>query len=356
MFISFMRYLKYIRYSLPAIFSMAFLACVAWGRHWFYLFLLAGANIICNRIWTEFTESEIHQELRAFHSSRLRFLKVFNGLVIIFTIFFSLYLWDQEVHSFWSSFGFAWSLGIVTACFAVTLAHELAHEQHWLACACSNILLLAAGIPHFSYDHIYGHHRLIGLEEDFTTAKRGQHFYAFFAICFFKRFMAGFNNSYQLPTAIFHSMRRYNLLMFGGLLSIYILLYFVTKHPIQIMQIFFIQGFIAYLFYELINYLQHYGLRRRKLNSAEYEPIHLAHSWNSYFKFTNYILYFLPLHSAHHAHRNIGSKDRLSDGPRMPYYYFIMVIMALIPGWWFYKMDPLVDKFQSAGQSLNNLF
>ena len=342
-----MRTSGYIKYSLPAIFSLLFLSCVAWGRHWYYLILLAMANIILNRIWGEFTEREMRTELGNFHRADKRLLKVVNAFVIIGCIFSSLYLWDQQQHTFAASLGFACSLGIVTACFAVTLAHELSHEHHPLAHSASNILLLTAGIPHFSYDHIFGHHRLIGLEEDFTTARQGQHFYAFFLTCFVSRFAASFVNIYQLPEAVFRTMRKYNFTMFAGLLGLYILLYILARFPAQLLIVFFIQGLIAYLFYELINYIQHYGLRRHKLDPLRPEPVALAHSWNSYYKFTNYILYFLPLHSAHHAHRNIGRDELLSNGPRMPYYYFIMVLMALIPAWWFHKMDPLADKYSA---------
>lgn len=108
--------------------------------------------------------------------------------------------------------------------------------------------------------------------------------------------------------------------------------------------IFFIaQGLIAYFLYELINYVQHYGLSR----SHAGQQISMHSSWNCYYKYTNYILYMLPLHSLHHlptASRKLTGID-LKSGPKLPYLYFVMVFMALIPSLWFRKMNTLALQF-----------
>ena len=69
-----------------------------------------------------------------------------------------------------------------------------------------------------------------------------------------------------------------------------------------------VQGGIAFLvsafgsiwYLEAINYIEHYGLRRKKLPDGTYEKVTIKHSWNSPHRFSNYILFKLQRHSDHH--------------------------------------------------------
>lgn len=51
---------------------------------------------------------------------------------------------------------------------------------------------------------------------------------------------------------------------------------------------------------EVINYIEHYGLRRKRLPDGTYEKVTIRHSWNAPHRFTNYLLYKLQRHSDHH--------------------------------------------------------
>jgi alkane 1-monooxygenase len=50
---------------------------------------------------------------------------------------------------------------------------------------------------------------------------------------------------------------------------------------------------------ETINYIEHYGLERKKLPDGEYEKVTIRHSWNAPHKFSNYILMKIQRHSDH---------------------------------------------------------
>mmetsp|Transcript_32611 Transcript_32611/g.29474 ORF Transcript_32611/g.29474 Transcript_32611/m.29474 type:complete len:83 (-) Transcript_32611:405-653(-) len=44
---------------------------------------------------------------------------------------------------------------------------------------------------------------------------------------------------------------------------------------------------------EAINYIEHYGLLRKKVNENEYEKVNITHSWNAPHRITNYVLFKL---------------------------------------------------------------
>lgn len=117
-----------------------------------------------------------------------------------------------------------------------------------------------------------------------------------------------------------------------------------AAYPAQVSIFFMVQGLISYILYELINYIQHYGLLRKDRNA----PITQDLAWNCYYKYTNYILFLLPLHSLHHLTHRENKIKELLNGPRMPYLYFLMILMALIPPLWFNKMNKLLKQYNPA--------
>ena len=54
---------------------------------------------------------------------------------------------------------------------------------------------------------------------------------------------------------------------------------------------------------ETINYIEHYGLVRKKDSRGIYEPITEMHSWNSC---SSVLLFRIQRHSDHHMHAYIG--------------------------------------------------
>jgi alkane 1-monooxygenase len=77
---------------------------------------------------------------------------------------------------------------------------------------------------------------------------------------------------------------------------------------------FVLQG---HAFVELINYMEHYGLRRHKDKSGIYESIGNVHSWSTT---SSPITFRISRHSDHHAHKfrpyQIGR--RLDRAPTLP--------------------------------------
>ena len=89
------------------------------------------------------------------------------------------------------------------------------------------------------------------------------------------------------------------------------------------------------------NYLQHYGIERKKDENGIYESVHLLLSWNhvtSPFNFRN------PRHSDHHVHkfRPYQLLRKLDHAPYSPYEFTFMMLLAYFPPLYTYVMDPRV--------------
>jgi len=107
-------------------------------------------------------------------------------------------------------------------------------------------------------------------------------------------------------------------------------------------------GLISFLFLEMINYVEHYGLIRRKLLSGRYERVQPWHSWNSNHQLGRIILYELTRHSDHHflANKKYQCLDHHESSPQLPYGYPTSMLIALIPPLWFKTMDRKVEQFR----------
>ena len=112
--------------------------------------------------------------------------------------------------------------------------------------------------------------------------------------------------------------------------------------------IFFILQVLGAVFYlEVINYIEHYGLRRNKLSDGTYEKVNIRHSWNSPHRFSNYLFFKLQRHSDHHenAMKPYQVLLTLDESPHLPHGYIVMTLTALFPSKFFSVMDPLVDYY-----------
>ena len=107
------------------------------------------------------------------------------------------------------------------------------------------------------------------------------------------------------------------------------------------------------LILETINYIEHYGLRRRKNKYDQFERVLPIHSWNSNHIIGRLMLFELSRHSDHHymASRKYQILKHHENAPQMPTGYPGMMVLSLFPPLWFYVMNPRVDLVMSANNS-----
>jgi len=104
-------------------------------------------------------------------------------------------------------------------------------------------------------------------------------------------------------------------------------------------------GLAAYATMQLLmsDYVQHYGLQRRRGENGRYEPVSPRHSWNARQVFSSFLMLNAPRHSDHHAHPSHPYPGLTlpggADAPRLPFSLPMMGVIALFPPLWFRMMN-----------------
>ncbi|MBT8203933.1 MAG: fatty acid desaturase, partial [Eudoraea sp.] len=106
-------------------------------------------------------------------------------------------------------------------------------------------------------------------------------------------------------------------------------------------------GVVGFLLLETVNYIEHYGLLRKKMPSGRYERVREIHSWNSNHIIGRIVLYELTRHSDHHykSSRKYQLLDCHEESPQMPFGYPTSMVMSFLPPLWFRVMNPRIPEY-----------
>ncbi len=236
----------------------------------------------------------------------------------------------------------ALSVGTVTGGTGITLAHELGHRasslDRWLA----KLLLVTVGYGHFHVEHNRGHHVRVATDDDPASAPRGMHVYRFIV----RSVRGSCGHAWKLEAMRLERQGRStwhpsNWVLTGSLISLGLAVIAALVGGAPALLLVLLQAAWAVALLEIVNYVEHYGLRRRRLPGGRHEPVAPHHSWNADFIVTNWRLFNLQLHSDHHAHveRPYERLRSLPEAPQLPAGYSTMVLVALLPPLWFALMD-----------------
>ena len=107
------------------------------------------------------------------------------------------------------------------------------------------------------------------------------------------------------------------------------------------------QSLYGITLFEAVNYMEHYGLKRQKLENGRYERTMPVHSWNNNSLFSNILLYQLQRHSDHHAYptRSYQALRHYENVPQLPAGYTSLFLQVFIPSYWFSIMDKQVINY-----------
>lgn len=227
-----------------------------------------------------------------------------------------------------------------------TVAHEIYHKGGFLNRFTGTLHMSKCLYTHFSYEHLYGHHKRVATPEDPCTAPQHMNVYRFFI----KSFSGTFQNVYRMEEEEGKKwFSNYAVLSVAWAVGFTGMVWVVWGGQTTIF--FLIQAGISVFLVECINYIEHYGLLRKRLETGQYEKVTIKHSWNAPHRFTNYLLFKLQRHSDHHENSSKPYQTllSLSESPQLPHGYSLMVSMALFPQIWFKVMDPLVDEYRRVG-------
>lgn len=237
------------------------------------------------------------------------------------------------------------SMGITAGAIGATVAHELIHRRSLQERLLGHLLLGTIGYLHFAVNHIHGHHRWVATPLDPATARLNENFYMFLP----RAVVGGFRSALVIERERLHRMNDRGWLFTNRVLRGLVLqallgsAVWVWLGP-RAAAVLAGQAAIAILIVEAINYVEHYGLRRREVARGEYERVAPYHSWDSAYRVSNWLLINLPRHADHHcsASKRYQGLELLPQAPRLPAGYGAMFLLALVPPLWFSVMNPRV--------------
>ncbi len=215
--------------------------------------------------------------------------------------------------------------------------HELVHrKKNKFDMFMGNWLLAFSWDCAFAIEHVYGHHKNVGLGHDPATAKRGENIYLFILRAIIKEQKDAWSielNQAKRREQSFISIR--NRIIIGYFRSLFITFIAYLIGGISGTLIFLLCAFIAKSLLEVINYSEHYGLIR-----VSGETVSPRHSWNSNSTMSSIYLYNVTRHSSHHEKANLKYWELRSynDAPMMPQGYLTMLYMALFLPYFFHRM------------------
>jgi len=272
-------------------------------------------------------------------------LLLYLNIPIVFGIFF----FSLDKLAFTSSvsdiIGIILSASIVMATNGINVGHELGHRKSIIARTCSKLLYLPCQYMHFYIEHNFGHHINVATPEDPATARYKQTLYSFWITSVVRTYVSAWKIQLKLLKVSkrnFFSIK--NDMVFYTLFQITFLAFVYYNFGLYLTLLSILMSVISFLFLETINYVEHYGLLRKKEPSGRYERVKPHHSWNSNHTIGRIVLYELTRHSDHHfkSSKKYQVLESLDDCPHLPYGYPTSILLSFIPPLWFSIMNPLV--------------
>lgn len=271
-------------------------------------------------------------------------------------LIFCLYRISHDTLVWWELLGIMSAMGIACGVFGINVAHELGHRSTKFEQFLSKMLLLTSQYMHFFVEHNRGHHKNVSTDDDPASSRLNEPIYSFW----FRSVKDGWFSAWHLenermaklnlPWYSFKSqMVQYQFIQAASLVVI-----FAAFGP-KALICYIGAAIMGFLLLETVNYIEHYGLRRKLIDGAYYEKVMPIHSWNSNHPIGRLLLFELTRHSDHHymASRKYQVLRHFDQSPQMPTGYPGMMVLALIPPLWFKVMNNEVERYKATLEGIN---
>ena len=229
---------------------------------------------------------------------------------------------------------------------SINIAHELGHRGRKLEQNLAKILLLGSLYMHFIIEHNRGHHKRAATLEDPATARKGEILYFFLCRSILYSYVSAWKLEYkrlkERKKRIFSLENE--MIQFESIQVLFcILLYYFFG--LTILFYFCAVSLMGIILLESINYVEHYGLLRKKDKNGKYEKITHMHAWNANVTLGRIMLFELSRHSDHHlvASKKYQTLEAHDRSPELPSGYISMILLSFFPPAWFWIINPLLE-------------
>lgn len=265
-----------------------------------------------------------------------------NVPLVYGVVLYAAYIFEHRLMSTMETIGLILSVGTVLGANGINVAHELGHRSEKGHQFLAKILLLPELYMHFFIEHNRGHHKNVATDADPATSRLGQTVYHFW----WQSVWGSWWSAWQIESerlkktgqrrwSLANEMLVYQLIQTGWLLCL-VLFFSLTTACLLVGC-----AVVGFLLLETVNYIEHYGLRRRVLPNGRPEPVLPVHSWNSNHELGRIFLYELTRHSDHHykSTRKYQVLRHMDESPQLPIGYPGSMLLSLVPPLWFALMN-----------------
>jgi alkane 1-monooxygenase len=246
----------------------------------------------------------------------------------------------QEL-SVWAFIGLAAVAGM-TSGLGINTGHELGHKQSRLERTLAKLVLAVPAYGHFGIEHNLGHHRDVATPEDPASSRMGESIYR----CALREIPGAFRRAWDIEKSRLRRMNKGAMSLDNEILQSFAVTAVLQAGLIialgwYMIPFLLIHNVFAWWQLTSANYVEHYGLLRKKDQNGRYERCQPSHSWNSNHLYSNLVLFHLERHSDHHAHpmRRYQSLRHFDNLPSLPSGYFGSYLLAYFPWLWYRVMD-----------------
>ena len=141
------------------------------------------------------------------------------------------------------------------------IAHEIFHKLGFWNRFIGTIHMSKNLYMHFTYEHLYGHHKRVATPEDPASAERGITLYKFLPRTFFGSYKSVYKMQRDDEKKPFYL--NYAVLSVVEAIVFPCLVYYFWN--MQAAVLFLVEAIYSIVYLEAINYIEHYGLFRKQL-------------------------------------------------------------------------------------------
>jgi len=242
------------------------------------------------------------------------------------------------------------AMGFMCGVIGINVGHELGHRHKRWEQLFGEMLLLTSLNTHFLPYHNAGHHRNVATPADSATARKNEILFLYW----FRSHFGSYLEAWQLESQrLRHSGRHWfslqNRMVVYTIANVVLIVLIYLVFGKLVAFAFLCAASMGILLLETVNYIEHYGLLRKKNPNGRFEAVRHHHSWNSDHPVGRTLLFNLSRHSDHHYN---GSKKYQilkshEHSPQMPTGYPGMMLLALAQPLWFWIMNKRLQHFSS---------
>jgi len=240
-------------------------------------------------------------------------------------------------------------MGLLCGSFGINVAHELGHRNNKIEQFLAKGLLLTSLYMHFFIEHNKGHHKNVATLIDPSSARLGEHLYAFWFRSVWGVYMGAWHIANdEMKRQGLPVLHYKNEMLLFQLITIAFCSFIVLAFNFWVLLYFLLAAIMGFLLLETVNYIEHYGLSRKAKNDGKFERAMPHHSWNSNHVIGRLMLFELSRHSDHHylASRKYQVLRHHTNAPQLPTGYPGSMLLAVVPPLWFWVMNKKVKQVQ----------